>query len=448
MSSNVGAWDDCSPAGVIDNLVDSFEPLPEQALAGNPLSWPGYPVMLARARERTGEEQSVTSGRALIGDRPCVLAAFNFAFMGGSMGEAEGRRITDAIELAATEGLPLISVLSSGGARMQEGMRALIQMQRIARALVQLGRARVPHVCVARHPTTGGVWASLGAGADIIFGEPGAAVAFAGTRVRARKEAADAVFTAEGKSELGFIDSVHPPERMREQLALALELLSPDTRGIPEVPPLPAPRRRTTPLSGWEQVQRARNPSRPRADEYLEDYFSAVLEIRGDRLGGVDPSIRCGFGRRDGRTIAFVSQSGGVTRAAGYRTAQRLVKLAGKLELPVITLIDSPGADGTAAGERAGVGTAIAGLLQTIAAASVPILSVAVGEGCSGGSLSLASPDDLWVTTDGYFSVIAPESATAILKRPPGDVPTVANQLRLAPEDLRELGVVRGILGA
>lgn len=439
-----------SVASSLDGIVDAFEPFVAQALAQDPLRWPGYPETLERARELTGDDQSVTAGWASIDGRSCILVAFNFAFMGGSMGEAEGRRITDAIAVAAGESLPLVSVLSSGGARMQEGMRSLIQMQRIARGLVELGAARLPHVCVVRDPTTGGVWASLGAGADIILGDAGAAVAFAGSRVRGEDadRGDDDLFTAEGKWERGFIDAVHEPERLREQLALALELLSPASRGLPQPPPLPVGRGHTTALSGWEQVQRARDPSRPRADAYLADYFARVLEIRGDRVGGVDPSVRCGFGRRDGRTIAFISQSGALTGAAGYRTAQRLVELAVKLDIPVLTLIDSPGADGTAAGEAAGVGAAIAGLLQTIAAATVPILSVTIGEGGSGGTLSLASPDNLWITSDGYFSVITPESATAILKRPPEDVPTVAGQLRLAPQDLRELGIVRGVLEA
>lgn len=447
MSGEVSVKDGVSAMSAIDGLVDAFVPFAGQALAQDPLGWPGYPATLERARERTGDEQSVTGGRAVIDGGACIVVAFNFAFMGGSMGEAEGRRITEAIVVAARERLPLVSVLSSGGARMQEGMRSLIQMQRVARGLVELGAARVPHVCVMRHPTTGGVWASLGAGADVILGGAGAAVAFAGSRVRGDEDGDDAAFTAEGKWERGFIDAVHGPEQLREQLALALELLSPATRGLPQLPPLPVLRGHATALSGWEQVQRSRDPARPRADDYLSDYFARVLEIRGDRVGGVDASVRCGFGRHDGRTIAFVAQSGAITGAAGYRTARRLVELATKLDLPVLTLIDSPGADSTAAGEAAGVGPAIAALLQTMAGASVPILSVTVGEGGSGGTLSLASPDHLWITPDGYFSVITPESAAAILKRPPEDVPTVAGQLRLAPDDLRELGIVRGVLG-
>jgi acetyl-CoA carboxylase beta subunit len=431
----------------IDDLLDGFEPLSGQAVATDPLAWPGYPALLERARAGTGDEQAVTAGRAWAGGHACVAVVFNFAFMGGSMGEAEGIRITDAIAVAIAARLPLVSVLSTGGARMQEGMRSLIQMQRVARGLVELGAAGLPHVCVARHPTTGGVWASLGAGADVILGETNAAVAFAGSRVRGADRDDSEPFTAEAKWRHGFIDAVLPAEGLRERLGLAIELLSPATRGRPLLPPLPVGVSGQPPEHGWAQVLRARNPGRRGARGYLDEYFERSLEVRGDRVGGLDPSVRCGFGSRDGRTIAFVAQTGGCTRAAGYRTAQRLVELAGRLELPILTLIDSPGADSDADAEADGVATAIAGLLRAIAAAPVPILSVTIGEGGSGGTLSLASPDNLWITADGYFSVITPESAAAILKRGPEDVPAVADQLRLGPAELYELGVVRGVLG-
>lgn len=438
-----------SPTGpAVDGLLDAFAPLTGQPLATDPLAWPGYPALIERARARTGDEQAVTAGRASIGGHACLAVMFNFEFMGGSMGESEGTRITDAIAVAIAERLPLVSVLSTGGARMQEGMRSLLQMQRIAAGLVELGAAHLPHVCVARHPTTGGVWASLGAGADVILGEAGAAIAFAGSRVRSDGDDTgdEDAFTAEAKWRTGFIDAVLAPEPLRERLALALGLLSPTTRGSLAPPPLPVSRSTAPPGHGWPQVLRARDPARPRTTDYLQDYFESTLDIRGDRVGGVDPTVRCGFGARDGRTIAFIAQTGGSTRASGYRTAQRLVELAGRLEIAILTLIDSPGAETGAGAESGGVATAIAGLLRAIAAAPVPILTVTVGEGGSGGSLSLASPDNLWITNDGYFSVITPESATAILKAEPEQVPLVADRLRLAPRELCALGVVRGVL--
>ena len=430
----------------IDDLLDQFEPLADQPLAGNPLAWPAYPEILARARARTGHEQSVTAGRARSGGRACLAVIFDFAFLGGSMGESEGTRIIDAIAVSIAERVPLVSVLRTGGARMQEGMRSLIQMPRLARALVGLSAAGIPHICVARHPTTGGVWASLGAGADVILGETGAAVAFAGSRVRGDDAEVAEAFTAEAKWQSGFIDAVLPASALRERLALAIELLSPAGRPPAALPPLPANRSVGPPERGWRQVLRARDPAQPRAAAYLEDYFERILEIRGDRVGGVDQSVRCGFGSRDGATIAFAAQTGGSTRAAGYRTAQRLVELADRLGMPILTLIDSPGADSGVRAEAEGVATAIAGLLRAIATARVPILSLTVGEGGSGGSLSLASVENLWITADAYFSVITPESATAILKRDLQDVPLIAGQLRLAPAELVELGVVRGVL--
>jgi acetyl-CoA carboxylase carboxyl transferase subunit beta len=428
-------------------LMDSFEPLDSQALTRDPLHWPGYPEVLARARARTGEQQSVTAGRARIEGEACLAIVFSFGFMGGSMGEAEGARITTAIEVAIAERLPLVSVLRTGGARMQEGMRSLIQMQRVARHLVRLRVAGLPHVCVALHPTTGGVWASLGAGADVILAEAGAAIAFAGARVHAWSDDPEP-FSAEAKWRDGFVDAVLPAERLAEHLALAVALLAPARRSAPALPPLPASANGGAPAErGWAQVLRARDRARPRGDAYLDGYLDRRLEIRGDRAGGCDPSVRCGFGSHNGVTIAFAVQTGGSTQASGYRTAARLVELADRLELPVITLIDSPGAVTGAEAETGGVATAVSELLCAVAAARVPILSVTVGEGGSGGSLSLASPDNLWITNDGYFSVINPESAASILKQNPGQISAVAAQLRLGPAELLELGVVRGVLG-
>lgn len=436
-----------SASNAVRDLMDAFEPLKNQALAGDPLQWPGYPEQLESARRRTGDEQSVTAGHAWIGGKPCVVVAFNFAFIGGSMGEAEGERIAAATRLAVTERLPLVTVIRSGGARMQEGMRSLIQLPITASYLARLGAEGIPHISVAREPTTGGVWAAIGAGADLILAEEGAAIAFAGSRIREDRDEKNELFKAEGKFSHGFVDAVLPAAKLRERLALAIELLAPDSRGELAPAPLPESRSNGAPRSGWNQVEHARRAGKPSGDDYLQDYFTDVLEIRGDRVGGVDEGVKCGFGRRDGRTVAFVSQSGDYTSAAGYRTATRLVKLADKLRLPVLTLIDSPGADGSAAGEATGVGGAIAMLLQAIAEATVPILSVTIGQGGSGGSLALAAPQNLWITSDGYFSVTNPEAAAAILKRAPEEVPSVADQLRLGPEDLQKLDVVRGVLG-
>jgi acetyl-CoA carboxylase carboxyl transferase subunit beta len=155
----------------------------------------------------------------------------------------------------------------------------------------------------------------------------------------------------------------------------------------------------------------------------------------------------CGVGLRDGRPVAYAAQCGTATTPAGYRTAARVVRLADRLGLPVLTLIDTPGAANGADAERSGAGAAIAELFGAVAAARTPLTSLLIGEGGSGGALALAAPGNTWATPDSYFSVIAPELAAAILKRSPDQVPHTADQLRLRPQDLVELGVVRGIVG-
>jgi acetyl-CoA carboxylase carboxyl transferase subunit beta len=181
----------------------------------------------------------------------------------------------------------------------------------------------------------------------------------------------------------------------------------------------------------------------------LDAYFTHRLGISGDRCGGTDPDgMLCGFGERDGRTVAYAAQTGTATRPAGYRTAARLIRLADRLGIPVLTLVDTPGAANDAAAERQGAGPAIAEVFGAVAAARVPVTTLVIGEGGSGGALALAAPGNTWATPDSYFSVIAPELAAAILKRPADEIEATAGHLRIRPQDLVELGVVRGIVNA
>ncbi len=203
----------------------------------------------------------------------------------------------------------------------------------------------------------------------------------------------------------------------------------------------------TTDATAWAHVASARGTRRPRADRWLTDYFGETFEIRGDRCGGVDSGLRCGFGRHDGSTVAFIAQTGQRTTPAGFRTAARLLRLASRLGLPVLTLIDTPGAAAAPGDEAAGLGPALAEVFIAVASSRVPVTSVVIGEGVSGGALALASPADLWIARDGYLAVTAPETAASILKLSPADVPQRAERLRLTPAELVRRGLVRGIIG-
>ncbi|ONI83914.1 acetyl-CoA carboxylase [Saccharothrix sp. ALI-22-I] len=403
-------------------------------LGPNPLGWPGYEAQLARARERSGGAESVSWRR----HRHAVVITFDFRFLGGSVGTATGAVIEEAFTEARATHLPVVSMIATGGSRMQEGMLSLRQLQRVAWLCAMHREAGLPHVSVLCDPTTGGLWASLGAGADVVVGVAGAQVGFAGSRVRPDDGPA---YTAEGQFAAGTVDVVVSRDEVDSTVRRILGVL---TRG--DAVPAEVPRAlgaQELPENGWSAVLRARAAERPRAGAYLDDYFDDRVPISGDRAGGVDPGMLCGIGSRGGRAIAFAAQTGTATTPAGFRTASRLIRLAERFALPVLTLVDTPGAANDAAAERAGVGAAIAELFATVAEARVPITTLVVGEGGSGGALALSSPEHTWITPDAYFSVIAPELAAAILKR--DDVPRLADDLRLRPQDLVELGVVRGI---
>ncbi|MYX03665.1 carboxyl transferase domain-containing protein [Streptomyces sp. PgraA7] len=461
-------------------------PPPRPLPPDGPLGWSGYDAARERASARTGEEESVVYGTGVVGGRPCALLSFEFGFLGGSLGRNTGDRLAAAYELALTRRLPLVALVATGGSRMQEGMVALTQLQRVAAASTRLRAAGLPQIAVVRDPTTGGGWATVGAGADVVLALPGAQVGFAGSRVRP-PDADPYAYSAEGQFAAGQVDAVVPADELAATVTQWLRALGPHE----DLPAAPVPRALPTagaeptagagtgsaagvgteagagtgsaagrglaagggpvaplPGTGREAVARARDPRRPRAGAYLADYFAVRLPLHGDRSGATDPGLLCGLGlRTDGQPVAYVAQCGTPTRPAGYRAAARTIRLADRLGVPVLTLVDTPGAANDAEAERAGAGAAIADTFAAIAAARVPVTTLVIGEGGSGGALALAAPENTHVTVDSYFSVIAPELAAAILKRPPSETGATADQLRLRPQDLVELGFARSIVG-
>lgn len=432
--------------GSVHAVASTFTELtpdePSESAVDGPIGWSGYDAARGRAVERTGETESVVCGVGVVGDVEAVLIAFEFGFLGGSLGERTGRRIEHAFAHAREARLPVVSLIATGGSRMQEGMRALTQLQRIARASARTRDAGLPRIAVLRDPTTGGGWATLGAGADVTLALPGAQVGFAGSRVR--PDGDPTAYTADGQFAAGHVDDIVTPDALPATLGRWLRLLTGAWAG-PAAPPRPLGAT-TPPETGWEAVRRARAHTRPRAESYLDDRFAWRADIRGDRTGGVDDGVRCGFGHHDGVTTAYAAQCGTPTSPAGFRTAARLVRLASRLGIPVLTLVDTPGAANDANAEHAGVGPAIAELFDAVASASVPVTTLVIGEGGSGGALAFAASEHTWITADAYFSVTSPEAAARILKREADDVPATAAQLRLRPQDLVDLGLARGIV--
>ena len=435
---------------VISLVAEDFSELPPVGPPpgdgpDGPLDWPGYGDARALAAARTGEQESVVCGTGSVEGTRAMLIAFEFGYLGGSLGVRTGDRLEAAYAHARAHRLPVVPLVATGGSRMQEGMLALTQLQRVARQSALTREAGLPQIAVLRDPTTGGGWATLGAGADVTLALPGAQVGFAGSRVRP-PDADPAAYTAEAQLSSGSVDALVRPGRLRHELGRWLRLLTaPSGEAAP--PPRALGGAVGAPGPGREAVRRARAPERPRAARYLDAYFTHRVSLTGDRCGGADPEgMLCGFGTHAGRTVAYAAQTGTATRPAGYRTAARLIRLADRLGIPVLTLVDTPGAANDAEAERAGVGAAVADLFTVLASARTPVTTLLIGEGGSGGALALAAPGNTWATPDSYFSVIAPELAAAILKRGPDEVDMTADQLRLRPQDLVEAGLIRGIV--
>ncbi|MBC8104293.1 MAG: acetyl-CoA carboxylase, carboxyltransferase subunit beta [Cytophagales bacterium] len=212
----------------VEYTVDegSFAETNADLIAVDPLAFPDYAEKLAKGRRSSGHLDSLLTGTAAVGGQPCVLAVADFAFMGGSMGSVFGEKFARATDLAIEEKLPLVVFCASGGARMQEGLFSLMQMAKTSAAVAQLAEEKIPYVVVLTDPTTGGALASFASLGDVILSEPGAYVAFAGTRV-AQQAAQNQKLPpnyqlAEFQEEHGMIDRIIPRRELPVTLARTL----------------------------------------------------------------------------------------------------------------------------------------------------------------------------------------------------------------------------------
>lgn len=434
----------------------------------DPLQWPGYDEQRSRARRDTGADESVAVARGEVAGTDAVVVAWDFGFLGGSMGSVAGQRIAGAYDTARQAGLPVLLLPATGGARMQEGMASLVQMAATSAAAAAHAEAGLLQVAVLRDPTTGGVFASHANLADVVFAEPGATIGFAGPRV------AEAVtdgplpsgsHTARGAHAAGLVDAVVARPDLPDALGPLLAWGAAVTATVDGAPagmtgtadgpagigpdaataPAPAPDHAPEPPDDpWEQVQRARAGNRHRAPAFLaDDRVTVAARLRGDRAGGVDGAITVACATWAGRPVVLLAMDpgGGAIGPAGYRTAWRGLELATRLGVPVVTLVDTAGADPSASAEAGGIGHHIAATLRRMLSVPVPVVSLVVGEGGSGGALALATGDRLLVQEHAIFTVIAPEGAAAILHRDRDRAPEVAQLLDPTAHRLHALGI-------
>jgi acyl-CoA carboxylase subunit beta len=422
-----------------------------------------YRERLRDAKASTGLDEAVHCVLGTVLGKPLVAAVMDFRFLGGSLGAAVGERIADAAGVALRERTPLLIVTASGGARMQEGGLALMQMAKTSRALADLDRAGVLTVTVVTDPTYGGVAASFTTLADVILAEPGAHLGFAGPRVieqTIRQRLPDGFQTAEFLHKHGLIDAVVPRGALRHTLGRLLAATSERARGSAPGPTVELIRDpgRLPVRDAWETVCRARAMGRPTTLDYIAYLIDDFVELHGDRLAADCPAVVGGLGRLAGRPIVVIGhQKGRDTRERlarnfgmptpdGYRKAARLMRLAAKLRLPVVTFVDTPGAHPGLEAEERGQAWAIAENLRLMSTLPVPIVTVITGEGGSGGALALAVADRVLALQDAMYSVISPEGCAAILWKAAEAAPQAARALRLDARELLRHGIVDAVL--
>ena len=443
-------------AGILD--PGSFRETDRSVTALDPIQFrerQPYRRRVLEAQRRTGLTEAALTGTGTLYGREVVIAALDFSFLGGSIGVASGERLARAFERAARRGLAVVTVLSTSGARMREGLLALMQLPRLATAHQKLSEKGLPHVTLLSDPATGSAFAGLANLADFIIAEPDALVGYSALRqVREGTggELPEDAHTSESHLRRGLIDAIVPREDLRPSLGLLIDLLMSNYELRPMGRPEREPREYSR-LEAWRQVQLSRHENRPTTPDLIRRMTTTFVEIHGDRSGEDDPSISAGIGLLGGEAVMLIGQNRlrglagpGAIGPSGFHKARRAMRLARKFRLPLITLLDSAGARPDLAAEEAGLGDAIARCMREMLRATSPSLAVITGEGASEAAVAMAVADRVLMLENAVYEVVSPEDAARRLYGEVVRADEVAERLRLTSHDCLRLGIVDTIV--
>ena len=437
----------------------------------NPLDYPEYEEKIAQVQAKTHLEEAVRIGEAKIDGQRVVVGVCDARFLMGSMGHVVGEKITQSFERATQERLPVILFCCSGGARMQEGIISLMQMAKTSAAIKRHSEAGLLYIPVLTDPTTGGVTASFAMLGDIILAEPGALIGFAGPRVIAQtigQKLPEGFQRSEFLVEHGIIDGIVRRENLKQTLSNLVKLHQ-RNKGYCQFLRISLPeenkeekksrkRKKEKEMTAWEKVEAARDSKRLTSLDYIETIFDSFMELHGDRAFRDDGAVVGGLAVLDGQPVTVIGvQKGrntkdnitrnfGMPSPEGYRKALRLMKQAEKFNRPVICFIDTPGAFCGIEAEERGQGEAIARNLLEMSDLKVPILSIVIGEGGSGGALALGVANEVWMMENATYSILSPEGFASILWKDSKKAKEAAEVMKITAKDLLELGVVEQVI--
>ena len=442
---------------------DSFEEWDRDMCPVNPMRYKGYLDKLKLQQEKTGLKEAVVTGRAKLDGNDVVLGVCDGRFLMASMGENVGEKIARAVERATEMQLPVVMFACSGGARMQEGIVSLMQMAKTSAALKRHSEAGLLYISVLTDPTTGGVTASFAMLGDIILAEPGALIGFAGPRVIEQtigQKLPKGFQRSEFLLEHGFLDGIVERKQLKETLSQIIRLHQRQelSENVPERAEIKeAGEKRKKRLEAWDRVLKSRKSDRPSGSDYIKALFTDFVEFHGDRSYGDDAAVLGGVARFHGMPVTVIAQEKGkgtkeniahnfgMPKPEGYRKALRLMKQAEKFGRPVICFVDTPGAFCGIEAEERGQGEAIARNIYEMSALSVPVLSVVVGEGGSGGALALAVSDEVWILENAVYSILSPEGFSSILWKDSSKAKEAAKIMKITAENLYKQNIVEQV---
>ncbi len=467
----------------------SFEEWDRELKPVNPMRYKGYLDKLRQQQEKTGLKEAVVTGKAKIDGTEAVFGVCDSRFLMASMGENVGEKIARAVERATKMRLPVILFAASGGARMQEGIVSLMQMAKTSAVLKRHSEAGLLYISVLTDPTTGGVTASFAMLGDIILAEPGALIGFAGPRVIEQtigQKLPKGFQRSEFLLEHGFLDGIVERKRLRESLSQILklhevpgvgkELLSETMSGqvgkesfsdttsrqvekeiSSDAASTPTGKKKKKRIEPWDRVLKSRKSDRPSGSDYIKALFTDFVEFHGDRAFGDDAAVAGGIARFHGMPVTVIAQEKGkgtkeniahnfgMPKPEGYRKALRLMKQAEKFGRPVICFVDTPGAFCGIEAEERGQGEAIARNIYEMSALSVPVLSIVVGEGGSGGARALAVADEVWILENAVYSILSPEGFSSILWKDSSKAKEAAKVMKMTAENLYRQNIVEQV---
>lgn len=441
-----------STADLLDAVLDAGTWRSWDAPAATPPAGSEYAATLARARERTGLDDAVITGEGQIRGRRVALIACEFAFLAGSIGVVAGERLAQAVERATQERLPLLASPSSGGTRLQEGAIAFLQMIKVTAAIADHKAAGLPYIVYLRHPTTGGVLASWGSLGHVTAAEPGALIGFLGPRVYEALHGApfpEGVQVAENLYAHGLVDAVVPHDQIADVATRVLDVVEAGSAVRPlapaahdeEVPDVPAA----------ESIRRSRHPYRPGVRALLGVAGRDVTPLSGTGAGERDPGLVMALAHLGDAPCMVIGQDRRGQRItplgpAGLREARRGMRVATELGLPLVTVIDTPGAALSKDAEEGGLAAEIARCLSDLITSPSPTVCMLLGEGAGGAALSLVPADRVVAAQHAWLSPLPPEGASVVIHRDTDHADEMAQQQGIRAVDLRAVGVVDHIV--